>query len=432
MALEGTIKDFGLADILQLIGIQRKTGHLTLDNGDDVVTVKFVEGAVVGADTRNRNLEDLLGSVLVRTGRITEAQLQEALRVQKRTLQRLGYVLVKQKFVSDEDLEEALRIQVTQIVYRLFRWRDGKYQFVPMDHVEFESEQFEPISAETILMEGARMIDEWPIIERRIKSPSMLFRKTEAGGALDVPVASLLETDIDFGFQDAPVAERDGGQIRISAEERDVLHMVDGRSTVQDIVDSSPLGEFDVYRLLHELASRNLIEESRSIVLPGAGGAAPEVSRSAWLSVAAQVVVLALAALGAVTIATNPLTPWRLVGRSDETELLRTYASRNRVERIEAALQTYYLDRGTLPERLDGLVFSGILRDSDVVDPWGRAYGYTVDVTGYRIEGRGADGEIREDLVVRHPFSASQRMVLEGGAADGGRRTGLDTPGGGS
>ena len=430
MALEGTIRDFGLADILQLIGIQRKTGHLTLDNGLDTVTVKFVNGAVVGADTRQRNIEDLLGSVLVRTGRITEAQLQEALRVQKSTLQRLGYVLVKQRFVSEEDLEEALRIQVTQILYRLFRWRDGKYQFVPKDHVEHESEHFQPISAETILMEGARMIDEWPIIERRIKSPGMVFRKTEAGGALDVPVTSLLETDIDFGFQDTPAAERGGGEIRISAEERDLLHMVDGRSTVQDIIDASPLGEFDVYRLLHDLASRNLIEESRASVVVGV--APSGISKIPWLSLGAQALVLALAALGVATISGNPFTPWTVIARSEETQLLRTYASRNRVERIETALQTYYLDRGSLPDRLQALVTGGVLRETDIVDPWGRPYGYAVDVSGYRIEGRGADGEVREDLVVRHPFSASQRMVLEGGAAEGSRPERLDTSGKGS
>ena len=73
MALVGTLKDFGLADILQLIGLQRKSGLLTLEHGPDRVTVKFLEGAVVGADTSTRNLEELLGSVLVRTGRITES-----------------------------------------------------------------------------------------------------------------------------------------------------------------------------------------------------------------------------------------------------------------------------------------------------------------------------------------------------------------------
>ena len=39
MALEGTIKDFGLPDIFQLIGLQRKTGLLTLTNEKDEESV---------------------------------------------------------------------------------------------------------------------------------------------------------------------------------------------------------------------------------------------------------------------------------------------------------------------------------------------------------------------------------------------------------
>ena len=50
MALEGTLKDFSLADIFQLIGIQKKTGILTLKNEGDVVTVSFLNGSVVSAD----------------------------------------------------------------------------------------------------------------------------------------------------------------------------------------------------------------------------------------------------------------------------------------------------------------------------------------------------------------------------------------------
>ena len=44
MALEGTIKDFGLPDIFQLIGLQRKTGLLTLKHDQDQVTVYFENG----------------------------------------------------------------------------------------------------------------------------------------------------------------------------------------------------------------------------------------------------------------------------------------------------------------------------------------------------------------------------------------------------
>jgi hypothetical protein len=418
MALEGTIRDFGLADILQLIGIQRKTGVLTLDSVDDTVTVKFLDGAVVGADTRQRNLEDLLGSVLVRTGLITDANLQETLRIQKSTLQRLGYILVKQKFISERDLQDALRIQVTQIVYRLFRWRDGKYQFAPTDHMEYDSEHFQPLSAETILMEGARMIDEWPIIERRIKSAKVVFRKTEAGAALDVPIASIVDTDIDFGFQHAEGSAGDAKPLSITPEERDILHMVDGSATVQDVVDTTPLSEFDVYRLLYELLNRNLIEEVKVTAAAATALQAEEDARSRWLSLALQGAVFALAALGLLTLRVNPATPWRIASRSSETALLKTYASRGRVERAEQALQMYYLDRGTMPESLERLAGEGFVAPGDVIDPWGRPYDYSVDAPGYEIAGRGPDGEAREDLVVRHPFSVSQRMVLEGGAGE--------------
>jgi hypothetical protein len=423
MALVGTIKDFGLADILQLIGLQRKTGILTLEGGADKVTVKFLEGAVVGADTSLRNLEDLLGSVLVRTGRITQAQLQESLLIQKSTLQRLGYVLVKQNFISGDDLEEALRIQVTQIVYRLFRWRDGKYQFAPMDHVEYDNEHFRPISAETILMEGARMIDEWPILERRIKSPGMVFRQTASGAALDVPVASLLDADIDFGFQDAPEGrERGDGEIKISPDERDILHMVDGVATVQDIVDTSALPEFDVYRILFELSNRNLTE----VVAPAlaAGDATRDARGTAWASGSLQIAVIALALLEILTLGMNRFTPWRIASASHDTELLKTYASRNRLERVEQALQAFYLDRGSMPDTLKALPADGYLRPSDIMDPWGRPYAYRLDASAYELGDDVPGGRSEDAVLIRHPFSASQRMILEGGAIQQGRASG--------
>jgi hypothetical protein len=53
MALEGTLRDFSLADIFQLIGLQRKTGVLTLRGTEDVVIISFQEGRVVGSESVN-------------------------------------------------------------------------------------------------------------------------------------------------------------------------------------------------------------------------------------------------------------------------------------------------------------------------------------------------------------------------------------------
>ncbi len=414
MALEGTLKDFGLADILQLIGIQRKTGVLTVENDEDAVTVSFLEGQVVGADTRRRNLEDLLGSVLVRTGRITEAQLQEALRLQKSTLQRLGYLLINQGFVSQQDLQDALRVQVTQIVYRLFRWRSGRYHFAPADHMEYDRDQFTPVSAETILMEGARMVDEWPIIERRIRSGQMVLRKTVAGAAIEAPVRSLVEADIDLGLTTSVDDGEGRDEVELPPEARDVLRLVDGHSSVRVLAERCPLGEFDTYRILYELLNRNLIEEVRA-------AAVLEPLRPAGLgdrlaSRGLPMLLAAIALLSLLTLRFNPVSPWRVEMSGETTDRLRSFASRARIEKVEQAIRAFYLDTGGVPERLDALVQSGFLEASDLLDPWSRPYRYVVAPEGYRIEGLDGAGAASDQLTVQHRFSAAERMVLEGAA----------------
>ena len=111
MALEGTIRDFGLPDIFQLIGLQRKTGHLTLTNekDDESVTVTFENGMVVMGDSSARRLEDRLGNVLVKQGKVTRERLDEALGVQKQTLQRLGHILASSSAITTKDLRDALK-----------------------------------------------------------------------------------------------------------------------------------------------------------------------------------------------------------------------------------------------------------------------------------------------------------------------------------
>ena len=403
MALQGTLRDFGLADIFQLIGMQRKTGTLTLRNDKETVYVKFSAGAVVGAESATQMLENLLGSVLVRTGRITHAQLQEALRLQAKTLQRLGYLLVKNGFISAPDLQDALHTQVTQVVYRLFRWRDGTYHFQAGEAVDYDHE-FTPVSAETILMEGARMVDEWPILERRIRSTELVFRQTAAGRELDAPPRSMVES---------PTLPSEEGEAHISPDEQQILHLVDGKRRVQDVVDRSSLGEFDTYRMLYELLNRNFIEEVTLADAP-VQAAAGALGPSAFPRVLV-VLVAVVALLSLLTLHRNPLTPWHLAGAGAQTERLKTFASRGRLERIARSLEVFYLDTGTLPGSLDLLATAGYLSASDLLDPWGRPYAYQLASQGYGVAGRTPGGEISQALTLTHRFSAAQRMVLEGG-----------------
>src|SRR5205823_2166759 len=265
MALEGTLKDFSLADIFQLIGLQRKTGVLTLRGKDDTVTVTFLDGKVVGADSLNRRLENRLGTVLIKTGTLSQDQLNRALEIQKETLQRLGFILTHYGIISNDSLKQALQLQILQIVYRLFRWKDGDYHFSQETTIEYDRDNVVPISAESILMEGARMIDEWPIIEKRIRSYDMIFRKKHI--AQEIVVVGAEDAD-EVEFDQSPAAARrkkvaSSDKIRISEEEKVIYDLVDGSHTVGDVVEISRLSEFDTNKALYELLTRDLIEEVR-------------------------------------------------------------------------------------------------------------------------------------------------------------------------
>ncbi len=162
MALEGTLSDFSLPDIFQLISLQRKSGILTLKSSRDVISIYFTEGNILAADSEQDPIESRLGYYLVRGRFITEENLKRALDVQKETLQRLGNILLSNNMLNNDDLQKTLQLVIMQKIYRVFRWRDGEYHFDAEVPVEFKDDYFTPIPAQGVLMEAVRMTDEWP------------------------------------------------------------------------------------------------------------------------------------------------------------------------------------------------------------------------------------------------------------------------------
>jgi len=180
MALEGTLRDFSFADILQLISLQRKTGVLTLRANENLVTVSFQDGCIVGATTLNQHTEDMIGLILLKRGEVSEAELEGALRRQEETLQRLGRILIDHHVVPVETVRIALHQQILQIVYRVFRWSDGEYHFSQETDIDYDRDLLQPMAADSIIMEGARMTDEWPFIDQRIPDRDVVFRKVDS------------------------------------------------------------------------------------------------------------------------------------------------------------------------------------------------------------------------------------------------------------
>ena len=234
------------------------------------------------------------------------------------------------------------------------------------------------MSADFILMEGIRMVDEWPITEKKIPSLDIVFRAAVDPGLIEVG-----------GEDSEPAADPRRGatsKIRLTQEEERIFRRVDGTRTVHGIIDASGVGEFEVCRTLFDLLNR-------SIITPGRG-AAPEAVQAAdegtpaspWPSRALLAVVLVLG-LAAVTLRWS--TPFAVPGRSafleSTKQALLGHVSRSRLERIDRGVLAYGLAKGRLPEALSDVVKAGLLDGSALRDPWARPYHYTLKGNRYEL-----------------------------------------------
>ncbi|MBV9494966.1 MAG: DUF4388 domain-containing protein [Acidobacteria bacterium] len=405
MALEGTLRDFSLADIFQLIGLQRKTGVLTLRGKDDTVTVTFLDGKVVGADSLNRRLENRLGSVLMKSGTLTQDQLSRALEIQRETLQRLGFILTHYGIISPDALKQAIQLQILQIVYRLFRWKDGDYHFSQETTIEYDRDNVVPITAESILMEGARMIDEWPIIEKRIRAYDQVFRKKLTDQEIVVVGADEAD-EIDFDGDANPARRRRaaaGDKIRISREEKAIYDLVDGTMTVGDIVEVSRLSEFDANKSLYELLTRDLIEEVRGASAQAVIDQTP-VDETEVATTPVPLPLVAIMAIWAIvslfTSARNPLNSFAPFKR-ERSAIGETQKaiSVQRIEAIGQAIEKYKVVNGHLPAKLQELA-PHYISESLLTDPWGYSYKYYQQPDLYRVIGFTAEGAADTDLIL--------------------------------
>lgn len=404
MALAGTLRDFSLPDIFQLISLQKKTGVLTLKSEKDVVTISFLNGDIVSADSLHKRVEDRLGNVLVKTARISREDLGRALDLQKQSLQRLGHILVKENFMTKEELQDALRQQVELIIYRLFRWRDGDYSFAAEEKIDYDAEFFVPIGTDSLLMDGVRMLDEWPLIERKITSFDLVFRK-QGDAAVEV------QDSERSGVLDL-AGEKAAGIAKLSPLEGKVFELCNGIFTVQEIVDRSTSSEFDTCKALFDLWNRGLIEESEAAKAEVARQAEEEQeTRRERVRGALKLVSLAMfgyLALGASMSLLNPVNRWAFGQSPDARAIAR---DRGRLRRIETSVRAYAESRGSLPASLDVLVSDDWLDLPDLQAADGRRIGYVLD----KSDPASPRYRLNLEAPKNAPAATADLLTLEGG-----------------
>ena len=422
MALEGTLKDFSLADIFQLIGLQKKTGVLTLTNVKEEARILFMNGMVVGADTNSQKLENHLGHVLVQSNRISQEELEEVLVIQSHTLQRLGQVLIQKGFIKPEDLRDSLQIQTTQIIYRLFRWQDGEYHFQQEKFVDYDQENFSPITSESILMEGVRMLDEWPMIEQIIPSFDVLLEKTPKGASvrivqdrdfsLEASAGESFDALLDNVLSDEdPEEVQPEMQDKLEREQERILQLVEGVTIVQDIIDRSGSNEFETCRVLYDLVNMGYLRRVSS------NQEMPVIEEHHHIPIWIPCVLLSLLALLSFAIGWNPINqyfprPGSIASTPAQFEL----SSISKLNTIADAIDLHYAREGRLPLSMGALVQNGMLSDEASRDASGARFRYDLDIgsNSVTISGLTHEGKDSESLKIQrsYPFSATNSPGL--------------------
>jgi uncharacterized protein DUF4388 len=127
--LSGNIKSTPLPDILEDLRQSRSTGTLTLRRGGFEKCIHVKDGQIVFASSTDPR--DRMGEALVKAGKITRKDLDHALRLYEKSagLKKLGAILVENGLVPPKELFSGLKIQVKDIIFSLFLWPEGDYQF---------------------------------------------------------------------------------------------------------------------------------------------------------------------------------------------------------------------------------------------------------------------------------------------------------------
>jgi tetratricopeptide (TPR) repeat protein len=234
MAIKGSLKEASLPDVLQLLALGQKTGCLSIADRSNFGYIYFDKGRICYASIVNRR--DRLGDILVKHEKIVQAQLDAAIERQaKERDKKLGEILVDMGSISQPDLERYMRVQIEESVYYLFTWTQGTFNFET--DVRPERQDFlVSINPESLLLEGARRVDEWSLIEKKIPSFDILFSVDR--DRLAISEATLTET------------------------QQRLLPLLDGKRDVNQVIEDSGLGEFEVGKAVYGLITAGYLHRA--------------------------------------------------------------------------------------------------------------------------------------------------------------------------
>ena len=286
--LKGYLGGFDLSDVLQLISQQQKAGTLLVKSTAGQVTLSFKDGQIIGMNPEMANQEFDLEQMLKKSGRISAARLNKLRQEQIRRDISLEQMLIEDEITNAEEVGRLNLLRLFEALACIFRWEKGSYTFQPtsMGH---ETPYLPPQPSEFVLFEILRQMDELTVFKQNIPSANTIHEAVST---------FISETDDSLFYADL----KDG----LPVEEQTVLELVTKNNTVQDIIDKSLLGKYNVYRILNSFLESGIIVQK--------GEKAPKLGKitgaGQWDRVVTGILYISLISFIFLTIATFIPSAW--------------------------------------------------------------------------------------------------------------------------
>ncbi|HTA92656.1 MAG TPA: DUF4388 domain-containing protein [Polyangiaceae bacterium] len=233
-ALAGDISVISIAEVLQLLDLQRQSGVLSIFTRYSEITLYVKQGRLDFAASRGLRVEFRIGRYLVEDGTITRDELQTVLDNRAGSKRLLGELLIQLGMATEEQVRRALVRQTTELVYEVVRWNKGRFAFTVGAETLAASKAALGIETGGLVMEGFRRVDEWRLIEGSFDFDEVLYHDTVA-------------------------IERLGEDANLTRQERAVLSAIDGERTIREIVDLAGGSSFELCKIMYQFLNSRLV-----------------------------------------------------------------------------------------------------------------------------------------------------------------------------
>ncbi|MCC7053102.1 MAG: DUF4388 domain-containing protein [Gemmatimonadaceae bacterium] len=224
MALEGALRDLGLAEVFQLLTGGRRSGTLRVTGGAGArgAILRFLDGSITAARWDDEP-EPLLGA-LTHAGLVDADDRGAAATWASRQTPPRSLVdgLVETGVISARMRDTVARRLIDDLCFELTTFDEGSFSFTDGESASaLEPTTSLTLSGEELFLDAARRRDEWPAIEARI------------GSLGAVPL----------------VCDCDGdGELAVPADGWRVLSCVDGCRTIRQIASAAGMRVFETAR----------------------------------------------------------------------------------------------------------------------------------------------------------------------------------------